>query len=211
MIALTVSEVAIYYAARVPDLRQRGKRWRGRCPIHRGKHDSFSVDPETGLWRCWSECVRGGDIITLEIELTGAPWRDAVAEIEGIVGRALLERLATHTERRIFEDRRRAASVAEKDIWNWGNAAIHEANAGKLTAAHAGDDERLARAASLCHLLENGSPADMVRGFIRQRASDPGEVARLIAVGRERDLEAQRITTKAVLLLAAAEALRDAA
>src|ERR1700722_5188958 len=102
MIAFTPAEVAVFYAARATDLRQRGRRWRGRCPIHRGKHDSFSVDPETGLWRCWSDCGRGGDIIALEIALTGATWRDAVAEIEGIIGRALLERTATHTERRAF-------------------------------------------------------------------------------------------------------------
>lgn len=77
MIILSRSEVAVYYAARVLDLAQRGKRWRGRCPIHCGKHDSFSVDPETGLWRCWSVCARGGDIITLEIALTSAPWLEA--------------------------------------------------------------------------------------------------------------------------------------
>jgi hypothetical protein len=106
MIAFTPAEVATFYAARASDLRQRGKRWRGRCPIHRGKHDSFSVDPETGLWRCWSECGRGGDIIELEIALTGEPWREAVAEIERIIGRVLLNRPASVTERRALAERR---------------------------------------------------------------------------------------------------------
>lgn len=128
-----------------------------------------------------------------------------VAEIERIVGRVLLERPATHTERRVFAERRRAANDAAVDIENWRNAAIPEANERKLAAAHSGDIEALARAASLCHLLENGSPADIVREFIRQRASDPADVARLSATGRELDLEAQRIAAEAVLLLAAAE------
>jgi hypothetical protein len=100
MISFSSADVAAYYAARVLALRQRGKRWHGRCPIHRGKRDSFSVDPETGLWRCWSQCGRGGDIITLEMELTCATWRDAVAETERIIGRVLLDRPATRRERR---------------------------------------------------------------------------------------------------------------
>jgi DNA primase len=211
MIVLAPFEVALYYAARLPALRQRGKRWRAPCPIHGGKHDSFSVNSESGLWRCWSTCGRGGDIIALEMALTGATWRDAVAEIERIIGRVLLERPATNTERRVFAERRHAANDAAADIEHWRNMAIHEANRRKLAAAQSGDNEALARAASLCHLLENGSPADIVRGFIRQRASDPADVARLIAAGRNCDIEAQRITAEAVLLLAAAEALRDAA
>ena len=88
MIALAPSEVATYYATQVPNLRRRGKRWRGPCPIHRGKHDSFSVDPETGLWRCFSSCGRGGDIIALEQALTDTDVRSAMAEVFRIVGRA---------------------------------------------------------------------------------------------------------------------------
>jgi hypothetical protein len=213
VISFSRSEVASYYSLRIPNLRQRGKRWRGPCPIHRGKHYSFSVDPETGLWRCWSECGRGGDIIALEMALTGATWRDAVAQIERIIGRVLLERPATHTERRVFADRRLAANNAAEDIEHWRNGAIHEANGRKLAAAQSGDDEAFSYAASMCNLLENGLPADIVREFIRQRATDPADVARLIAAGRERDLEAQRITAEVVLLLACAATgdSRDAA
>lgn len=96
----------MYFASRVPDLSQRRKRWRGPCPLHRGKHDSFSVDPETGLWRCWSICGRGGDVPGLEMALTGATWREAVVEIERIIGRVLLVRPATRAERRASAERR---------------------------------------------------------------------------------------------------------
>jgi CHC2 zinc finger len=106
VIILSSADVAIYFALRVPDLGQRGKRWRGRCPIHRGKHDSFSVNPETGLWRCWSDCGCGGDIIALEIALTGAQWLDAVAEVEYIIGRSLINRPATRAERQAWTERR---------------------------------------------------------------------------------------------------------
>jgi hypothetical protein len=45
MIVLVILEVAVFYAARVPDIRQRGQRCQGRFPFHRGKHNSFSADP----------------------------------------------------------------------------------------------------------------------------------------------------------------------
>jgi len=60
-IQFTPGEVSTYYAARVPTLEQRrASEWRGACPIHRGKNDSFAVDPETGRWFCHSkyrQCV----------------------------------------------------------------------------------------------------------------------------------------------------------
>jgi DNA primase len=115
MITLTPAEVATFYAARASALRQRGKRWRGRCPIHRGKHDSFSVHPETGLWRCWSDCGRGGDIIELEIALTGATWREGVAEVERIIGRVLLNRPASVSERRALAERRQREQRETRD------------------------------------------------------------------------------------------------
>jgi hypothetical protein len=106
MITLSPSEVSIFYALRVPDLRQRGRWWRGRCPAHQGTHPNFTVDPETGFWRCWSRCGRGGDIITLEVALTSATWPEAVAAVGRIIGRSLINRPAAHAERRAFAERR---------------------------------------------------------------------------------------------------------
>jgi hypothetical protein len=120
----TPSDVARYYAARVPNLRQRGKRWRGPCPIHRGKHENFSVDPETGLWRCWSGCARGGDVIALEMELTGSPWRGAVAELEQVIGRVLLDRPASRAERQSFAERRKLEIREIRDAESFRIAAL---------------------------------------------------------------------------------------
>lgn len=106
MIRLSPSEVARYYATRVPDLPHRGNHWRGRCPLHQGKGYNLSVNPETGLWRCWSSCGRGGDIISFEMALSGSPWYEAVAEVEHIVGRGLLYRPANRFERRLLAERR---------------------------------------------------------------------------------------------------------
>ena len=83
----TAAEVAAYYSVRVPHLRQRGAEWRGPCPIHRGKDDNFAVEAATGQWYCHSQCGRGGSLIDLEMELSGADFQHATAELDRIVGR----------------------------------------------------------------------------------------------------------------------------
>ena len=44
----SASEVASYYRARFPDLKQAGPEWRGGCPVHEGfdpLSDEFLADP----------------------------------------------------------------------------------------------------------------------------------------------------------------------
>jgi len=87
-ITFSPGEVSVYYAARVPQLKQRrAAEWRGPCPIHQGKDDNFAVDPASGDWYCHSICGRGGDIIGLEMALTGADFKTAKAEVFRLVGR----------------------------------------------------------------------------------------------------------------------------
>src|SRR5579863_8063334 len=128
MFNLSPFEVSVYYSSRLPELAQHGKRWRGACPIHRGKGFNFSVDPETGLWRCWSTCGRGGDIITLEMARTGAAWREAVAEVEHVLGRTLLDRPTNRAERRsLAESRERARrEVRDAEMFRIAAAAMAE-------------------------------------------------------------------------------------
>src|ERR1700722_12608046 len=84
----TPAEASTYYAARVPNLKQhRAPRWRGPCPIHKGKDSNFSVDPKTGLWYCHSVCGRGGDILELEDALIGGDFPTRKAEVFRLVGR----------------------------------------------------------------------------------------------------------------------------
>lgn len=47
-------------------------------------------------------------MISLEMALTGATWRDAVTEIERIIGRVLLHRPASRATRQALADRRDA-------------------------------------------------------------------------------------------------------
>ncbi len=87
-ITFTSGEVSAYYAARIPHLKQtRAAEWRGACPIHQGKNDSFAVEPDTGRWFCHSTCGRGGDILELEAALTGGGFPTRKAEVFRLVGR----------------------------------------------------------------------------------------------------------------------------
>ena len=87
-IAFTHTEIAAYYAARVPKLKLRAAgESRGPCPIHRGKDDNFVVNADTGKWFCHSQCQDGGDILDLEIALTGCEFRACKDEVFRIVGR----------------------------------------------------------------------------------------------------------------------------
>ena len=84
---LNSGEVSRYYALRVPDLKQAGSEWRAKCPIHQGSRDSFSVQPDTGIWFCHSECNKGGNVFQLEAELSGESIKDAARDVYSIVGR----------------------------------------------------------------------------------------------------------------------------
>jgi Protein of unknown function (DUF3987)/CHC2 zinc finger len=88
LITFTAAEVSTYYAARLQNLKDaNGRERRGPCPVHGGKDDNFVVNPETGQWFCFSACNRGGDILGLEMTLTGADFKAAKAEVYRIIGR----------------------------------------------------------------------------------------------------------------------------
>lgn len=81
-------EISTYYAHRAPEMRQTSQReWRWRCPVHNGKDLNFAVSAETGRAMCHSQCGRGWDVISLEMELTGVDFIAAKAEVFRIVGR----------------------------------------------------------------------------------------------------------------------------
>ena len=81
------AEIANYYRARLPDLKQIGPEWRGHCPVHTGEDDNFAVNPDNGLAFCHSQCGRGWNMLQLEHELSGRDWRECRTEVNAIVGR----------------------------------------------------------------------------------------------------------------------------
>jgi len=84
----TAAEIQAYYRTRVPGLRISGQpEWRGPCPVHQGKRDSFTVNSDSGLAQCHSQCSRGWDIISLEMELSRADFSKAKASVFRLVVR----------------------------------------------------------------------------------------------------------------------------
>ena len=88
----SATEVKAYYAKRAPSLRVVGAELRGPCPVHKGKRDSFAVDPTTGHAFCHSQCSRGWDMVALEQELTGAAFAEGRDAIFQIIGRPATSR-----------------------------------------------------------------------------------------------------------------------
>ncbi|MGD1094006.1 MAG: CHC2 zinc finger domain-containing protein [Bryobacteraceae bacterium] len=202
MISLSPTEVAIYYALRMPEIRQRGRRWRGTCPIHRGKHYSFSVDPKTGLWRCWSDCGRGGDIIALEMALTGVSWREGVVEIERIIGRTLLARPANRAERHALAEQREREKVETSDAEHFGTAvrALAEEVLGQLDAC---DPDR-AIYTQLLGVIRTGGMA-LIDEYRWWRKSDPELTQALVRSGAASQARIQRRLALYIMELANAE------
>ena len=62
----TKAQYLSFYEQHVSDLKEKYGRFMGWCPFHAdsgGKLKGFSLDPETGLWNCFSGCG-GGNAIT---------------------------------------------------------------------------------------------------------------------------------------------------
>ena len=173
--------------------RRSGAGWVARCPNHKDRTPSLSIRDadKTILVHCFAGCSQR-DVIT------------ALRE-RGLWPRGERQQWSP-AERRQHARRRVEAEAAAADVAFWRSALVPELNVRKISSLHSGDDDALARTASMCHVLENGSLTDIIREFIRQRESDPAEVRRLMALGRERELEARRITAEAALVLAQAVA-----
>jgi hypothetical protein len=93
---LSQSEIRRYYESCVRGLKKSGGKLRAPCPLHKGKRDSFVIDPATGGWYCHSECGRGGSIFEFESEITGADLTAAKNAVLRAVGRVQPEIVCTY-------------------------------------------------------------------------------------------------------------------
>jgi len=81
------TEISAYYRERAPKVAQVGSEWRGPCPIHDGTDDNFTVNPNTGMAYCHSQCGKGWSIMQFENALSGKSWKECRRDINAIVGR----------------------------------------------------------------------------------------------------------------------------
>lgn len=99
-------------ASRYTDLKRRGRRWMGLCPLHSEKTASFTVDEEKQLFFCFG-CQQGGDAINFIRKIEGVSFREALA-ILGLVGGAFARprrsKLVKNAERAIAQWRQRVSN-----------------------------------------------------------------------------------------------------
>jgi hypothetical protein len=86
-LSFTEGQVERWVHSRIPGAKKQGREFRAKCPVHDGERLSLAINAETGQAFCHSECGRGWDLIGLEMELTGADFKTALASVESLVGK----------------------------------------------------------------------------------------------------------------------------
>lgn len=72
-------------------LKRAGKHYKGLCPFHQDRNPSFTVDPQTGRYRCWS-CGEAGDIFNWVMKTRNVDFREALEELAEKAGVTLQNR-----------------------------------------------------------------------------------------------------------------------
>jgi putative DNA primase/helicase len=110
-------------------LKSAGGELRGPCPVHNGQRDSFAVNPESGLWHCFSECGDvGGDVFEFLKRKEGLDFPEALAAVAAWAGVAESARPSPGAAGRTG-DRRSAGPPSRLDI---AQAYDYTDEAGKL-------------------------------------------------------------------------------
>lgn len=200
-ITFASGEVSIYYAARVPYLKQRrASEWRGPCPIHHGKDANFAVVPATGLWYCHSQCGRGGDLLDFEMSMTGADFKAALAAVHAILGRPMPARARMTSQE--WRAAREAGEREERDRCEAGYFA------GAAILLLEGELERLPDDSSerrtSTHILDT-LQADPLTIYRLYRASDEKSAAAWVRAGREHERRVHLSLAELILKMASEE------
>jgi DNA primase len=68
-------------------LRPRGPAWVGPCPLHGGDNpNAFVVHRQRNLWRCFTRCNSGGDVVALVRRLDGTDYRATAVYLARLAG-----------------------------------------------------------------------------------------------------------------------------
>ncbi|MEG4010360.1 DUF3987 domain-containing protein, partial [Microcoleus sp. Pol11C1] len=87
-----------FYGSYIPNLKRSGTNLKGLCPFHEEKTGSFTIDPDTNLFKCFGCGVGGGPVQFLHQikggsgSPTGKDFAEVVRELAGKVGVQILDR-----------------------------------------------------------------------------------------------------------------------
>jgi DNA primase len=85
VLAAMTGRYADFYSQHTP-LKPAGGKLRGPCPLHGGTGPNFIVNPETGLWHCFSQCGEGGDVLCFLQKKCGLSFPEALAAAAAFAG-----------------------------------------------------------------------------------------------------------------------------
>ena len=72
---------------RFAGLRRQGPNWVGPCPLHGGDNpNAFVVHRDRNLWRCFTACDAGGDVVELARRLADGSYPAAARDLARIAG-----------------------------------------------------------------------------------------------------------------------------
>ncbi len=83
--AALTGRFADFYGRFTP-LKPLGGEMRGPCPLHGGTGQNFAVNPDTGLWNCFSGCQDGGDAFRFLEKLEGVSFPEALERVAAFAG-----------------------------------------------------------------------------------------------------------------------------
>ena len=71
----------VEYIGRFTRLQKAGRNFRGLCPFHQEKTPSFYVFPDRASWRCFGQCVEGGDLFSFVQKQQNTDFRGALRQL----------------------------------------------------------------------------------------------------------------------------------
>jgi hypothetical protein len=203
----TPSEIWAYYAPLLGNLQRGGQReYRGPCPVHKGCHNNFAIDIETGLCYCFSKCNRGWDIFGLDQALFGGDLKTACKRVFAAAGRQWDEPAAAEWAR--TAEQRKQDQIDEPMAICWCRGLLQQIEmeltknkrflfvGGESQAAEIlvrKDSERQQQ-------LVGYSRSELLAEFRAKRREQPEAAAHWVRVGAE-DLEDCRMICVAIVRL----------
>ncbi len=100
-------------------LAKKGKNFSGLCPFHSEKTPSFSVNPETGRFKCFG-CGVGGKVIHFHMKMSGLDFVATCRELAQAAGISLQisDREEVYDERRHIRQQVTTAHQVAADLYH---------------------------------------------------------------------------------------------
>ncbi len=157
---------------------QSGRYWRGKCPLHGGGGNNFSVDTQTLRWTCFSRCGTGSVLAFLNggKEPRGAQWVEAVRALAEEVGVAFPTREVAPAEMARVQEKQQHTTLLES-FWRLAQNTLLSPSGKKARdylTTQRGFEEGELQAFGLCPPLKTLGKSLEAAGFNAQEIAASG-------------------------------------